>query len=32
VPLGRVYSIEQIARAHADMEAGRVAGKLVVTT
>jgi NADPH:quinone reductase-like Zn-dependent oxidoreductase len=32
VPLGRVYNIEQIARAHADMEAGRVAGKLVVTT
>ena len=32
VPLGRVYDIEQIAQAHADMEAGRVAGKLVVTT
>jgi NADPH:quinone reductase-like Zn-dependent oxidoreductase len=32
VPLGRVYGFEQIAAAHADMEAGRIAGKLVVTT
>ncbi len=32
VPLGRVYDFEEIAQAHADMEAGRVAGKLVVTT
>ena len=32
VPIGRVYDFEQIVQAHADMEAGQVAGKLVVTT
>jgi NADPH2:quinone reductase len=32
VPIGRVYDFEQIVEAHADMEAGQVAGKLVVTT
>ncbi len=32
VPIHRVYAMEEIASAHADMEAGRAAGKLVVTT
>jgi len=32
VPIGRVYDFERIVEAHADMEAGQVAGKLVVTT
>ena len=31
VPVARVYAFEDIAAAHADMEANRVAGKLVVT-
>ena len=30
VPVGRVYHLDQIVRAHADMEANRVSGKLVV--
>jgi NADPH2:quinone reductase len=30
VPVGRAYAIDEIAMAHADMESGRVAGKLVV--
>jgi NADPH:quinone reductase len=30
VPVGRVYRLDQIAEAHADMEANRVSGKLVV--
>ncbi len=30
VPIHRVYRLDQIAEAHADMEAGRAAGKLVV--
>jgi NADPH:quinone reductase len=32
VPVGRVYRFEEIVQAHADMEANRVSGKLVVTT
>jgi len=32
VPIGRVYRIDQIVQAHADMEANRVSGKLVVLT
>ncbi|MBC8092264.1 MAG: zinc-binding dehydrogenase [Pseudonocardia sp.] len=32
VPIARVYRFDQIAGAHADMEAGATAGKLVVTT
>ncbi len=32
VPVGRVYGFDEIVRAHADMEASKVAGKLVVTT
>jgi NADPH2:quinone reductase len=32
VPIDRVYSFDQIAEAHAAMEAGGAAGKLVVTT
>lgn len=32
VPIARVYRFDQIAEAHADMEAGATAGKLVVTT
>jgi NADPH:quinone reductase len=32
IPVGRVYSFDEIVRAHADMEASKVAGKLVVTT
>jgi NADPH:quinone reductase-like Zn-dependent oxidoreductase len=32
VPIARVYGFEQIAEAHAAMEAGSVSGKLVVTT
>ncbi|HYB85709.1 MAG TPA: zinc-binding dehydrogenase [Streptosporangiaceae bacterium] len=31
VPIGRVYRFDQIVQAHADMEAGRAGGKLVVT-
>lgn len=31
VPLARVYPLEEIARAHADLEGNRVAGKLVVS-
>lgn len=30
VPIHRVYALDEIAAAHADMEAGRAAGKLVV--
>ena len=30
VPVGRVYALDQIAAAHADMEASRASGKLVV--
>ncbi|MCB1261838.1 MAG: zinc-binding dehydrogenase, partial [Acidimicrobiales bacterium] len=32
VPISRVYELDQIADAHADMEAGVATGKLVVTT
>jgi NADPH:quinone reductase len=32
VPVGHVYTFNEIVRAHADMEASKVAGKLVVTT
>ncbi|HEV7668981.1 MAG TPA: zinc-binding alcohol dehydrogenase family protein [Thermoanaerobaculia bacterium] len=32
VPIFRTYRFEEIVEAHADMEAGRAAGKLVVTT
>ncbi len=32
IPLGRVYHLEQIVRAHHDMEAGAVGGKGVVLT
>jgi NADPH:quinone reductase len=32
VPIGRVYRFDQIVEAHADMEASRVSGKLVVLT
>ncbi|MCJ1675485.1 zinc-binding dehydrogenase [Rathayibacter sp. VKM Ac-2929] len=32
VPIGAVYSLEDIADAHRDMESGAVTGKLVVTT
>ena len=32
VPVARVYGMAEIATAHADMEAGRMSGKLVVTT
>jgi NADPH:quinone reductase len=32
VPIGRVYSFDDIVQAHRDMEANRVSGKLVVTT
>ena len=32
VPISQVYELDQIARAHADMEAGTATGKLVVTT
>jgi NADPH:quinone reductase len=32
VPVGRVYRFDQIVQAHADMEANRVSGKLVVLT
>jgi NADPH2:quinone reductase len=32
VPVAHVYSLDEIATAHADMEAGRRSGKLVVTT
>jgi len=32
VPVGRVYRFDEIVQAHADMEANRVSGKLVVLT
>jgi len=32
VPIGHVYRFDQIVQAHADMEASRVSGKLVVLT
>ena len=31
-PIGRVYHLDQIVAAHADMEANKVSGKLVVVT
>ena len=31
-PIGRVYTLDEIVRAHTDMEENRVSGKLVVTT
>jgi NADPH:quinone reductase len=31
VPIGHVYRLDQIVQAHADMQAGRASGKLVVT-
>jgi NADPH:quinone reductase len=30
VPVGRVYRLDEIVQAHADMEANRMSGKLVV--
>jgi NADPH2:quinone reductase len=30
VPIGRTYTLDEVAQAHADMEEGRAAGKLVV--
>lgn len=32
VPLGRTYTLDQVAQAHVDLETGTVIGKLVVTT
>jgi NADPH2:quinone reductase len=32
VPIARTYTLDQIVEAHSDMEANRVAGKLVVST
>ncbi len=32
VPISHVYELDEIAQAHADMEAGTATGKLVVTT
>jgi hypothetical protein len=32
VPIGHVYHFDQIVQTHADMEASRTSGKLVVTT
>jgi NADPH:quinone reductase-like Zn-dependent oxidoreductase len=32
VPIGRVYALDEIARAHRDLEAGTVGGKAVVVT
>jgi NADPH:quinone reductase-like Zn-dependent oxidoreductase len=32
VPIGKVYTIDDIAQAHTDMEESRTSGKLVVTT
>jgi NADPH:quinone reductase-like Zn-dependent oxidoreductase len=32
VPIGKVYSLDEIVAAHTDMETGAVAGKLVVVT
>ena len=32
VPIGRTYTLDEIAVAHADMEAGTTVGKLVVLT
>ena len=32
VPIAKTYTLDQIVEAHADMEANRVAGKLVVST
>jgi NADPH:quinone reductase-like Zn-dependent oxidoreductase len=32
VPIGKVYTLDDIVRAHTDMEESRVSGKLVVTT
>jgi NADPH2:quinone reductase len=32
IPISRVYTLDEVAEAHADMEAGRARGKLVVVT
>jgi NADPH:quinone reductase-like Zn-dependent oxidoreductase len=32
VPIGKVYTLDDIVQAHTDMEEGRASGKLVVTT
>lgn len=32
VPIGKTYRLDDIVRAHTDMESGAVTGKLVVTT
>ena len=32
VPIAKTYRLEEIVEAHSDMEANRVAGKLVVST
>jgi len=32
VPIGHVYGFDEIVQAHRDLEEGRYAGKLVVTT
>ncbi len=32
VPIGKVYTLDDIVQAHTDMEIGRTSGKLVVTT
>ena len=32
VPIARTYALDEIAAAHADMEAGNATGKLVVVT
>ena len=32
MPIGRVYRFDQIVQAHADTEANRVSGKLVMLT
>ncbi|HEY8719287.1 zinc-binding dehydrogenase [Pengzhenrongella sp.] len=32
VPIGRIYTLDEFAQAHRDMESGAVTGKLVVTT
>jgi NADPH:quinone reductase-like Zn-dependent oxidoreductase len=32
VPIGKVYTLDEIVQAHTDMEESRARGKLVVTT
>jgi NADPH:quinone reductase-like Zn-dependent oxidoreductase len=32
VPIGKVYTLDDIVQAHTDMEESRASGKLVVTT